>query len=276
MKEKTARTWTPRLGLELPGVLLPDIRDLPTLVRASKSRKKTRISAQTFMTLVRTYQTVVQGKCPLNFLHFNGVVCSNALFSKTSALTTSLLFQANSKCKESQTPCLVEQFWVPILGASCSNKLFVGTLRPSQGGFRKTSGRFSLNKGFGVFQGEDIACDTPPPSLRAWGARPAVQEGYVSDTWATPREARKIDATPPLQHYLENVLRDVHGGCQTWWHEMPFTFVPQKATNAHNCRRLRTNCRECPSAPVWEPRFRLSRRTVSRRDFCDTESLAKR
>ena len=26
---KTARTWTPRLGLELPDVLLPDIRDLP-------------------------------------------------------------------------------------------------------------------------------------------------------------------------------------------------------------------------------------------------------
>ena len=30
MKEKTARTWTPRLGLELPDVLLADIRDLPT------------------------------------------------------------------------------------------------------------------------------------------------------------------------------------------------------------------------------------------------------
>ena len=29
MKEKTARTLTPRLGLELPDVLLPDIRDLP-------------------------------------------------------------------------------------------------------------------------------------------------------------------------------------------------------------------------------------------------------
>ena len=29
MKEKMAKTWTPRLGLELPDVLLPDIRDLP-------------------------------------------------------------------------------------------------------------------------------------------------------------------------------------------------------------------------------------------------------
>ena len=31
MKEKTARTLTPKLGLELPDVLLPDIRDHPTL-----------------------------------------------------------------------------------------------------------------------------------------------------------------------------------------------------------------------------------------------------
>ena len=31
----------------------------------------------------------------------------------------------------SRRPRLVEHFWVPILGASCSNKLFVGTVRPS-------------------------------------------------------------------------------------------------------------------------------------------------
>ena len=30
MKEKAARTWTPRLGLELPDVFLPDIRGHPT------------------------------------------------------------------------------------------------------------------------------------------------------------------------------------------------------------------------------------------------------
>ena len=35
-----------------------------------------------------TYQKVVQGKCPLHFVLFNGVFCSNALFSNTSALTT--------------------------------------------------------------------------------------------------------------------------------------------------------------------------------------------
>ena len=44
-----------------------------------------------------TYQKVLQGKCPLHFLHYiNGVVCSNTLFSNTSALTISLLFKANS------------------------------------------------------------------------------------------------------------------------------------------------------------------------------------
>ena len=36
MKEKTARTWTPRLGLELPDVLLPDIRDLPIISTVGK------------------------------------------------------------------------------------------------------------------------------------------------------------------------------------------------------------------------------------------------
>ena len=46
-----------------------------------------------------SYQTVVQGKCPLNFLNLNGIVCSNTLFSNTSALTSSLLFRGNSTCK---------------------------------------------------------------------------------------------------------------------------------------------------------------------------------
>ena len=46
-----------------------------------------------------SYQRVVQGKCPLHFLSLNGVVCSNTLFSNTSALTSSLLFRGNSTCK---------------------------------------------------------------------------------------------------------------------------------------------------------------------------------
>ena len=58
-------------------------------------------------------------KRPLHFLHFNGVVCSNTLFSNNSALTISLLFRANSTCKGSRTPRLVEntsgfRFWGPL------------------------------------------------------------------------------------------------------------------------------------------------------------------
>ena len=74
-----------------------------------------------------TYQSVVQGKCPLRFLHFNGVVCSNTPFLNTSALTSSQLFRANSTCKGSRTPRLVEHIWVPN-SRSCRDKRFVGTL----------------------------------------------------------------------------------------------------------------------------------------------------
>ena len=64
---------------------------------------KKEISYQRKKTEIRrphsTYKKVVQGKCPLQFLQFNGVVCSNTLFSNTSALTNSLSFRANSTCK---------------------------------------------------------------------------------------------------------------------------------------------------------------------------------
>ena len=46
--------------------------------------------------------------------------------------------------QDSRTPRLVEHFWVPILGAACSNKLFVGTVRPSQ---LFESSRFLFTKG---------------------------------------------------------------------------------------------------------------------------------
>ena len=81
-----------------------------------------------------TKQKVVQGKCPLHSVRFSGVVCSNTLLPNTSVLTHYLSFRANSTCEDSRTPRLVEHFWVPPLGASCSNKLFVGTLRPSHRG----------------------------------------------------------------------------------------------------------------------------------------------
>ena len=71
-----------------------------------------------------TYQRVVPRKMPPSFLHFYGANCSNTLFLNTSALTNSLLFRANSTCKVSQTPRLVEHFWVTILGAIFLEQIF--------------------------------------------------------------------------------------------------------------------------------------------------------
>ena len=42
------------------------------------------------------------------------------------------VIQGKFYTQDSRTPPLVEHFWVPILGASCSNKLFVGTLWAAQ------------------------------------------------------------------------------------------------------------------------------------------------
>ena len=72
-----------------------------------------------------TNQKVVQGKCSFHSVFFGGgAVCSNTLLWNTSASTNSLSFRATSPCKSSRTPRLVEHFWVPILGGSCSNKTF--------------------------------------------------------------------------------------------------------------------------------------------------------
>ena len=65
-----------------------------------------------------SYQRVVQGKCPLHFLNLNGVVCSNTLFSNTSALTSSLLFWGNSTRKILEHLVCSNtsgfQFWGPL------------------------------------------------------------------------------------------------------------------------------------------------------------------
>ena len=65
-----------------------------------------------------SYQRVVQGKCPLHFLNSNGAVCSNTLFSSTSALTSSLLFRGNSTCKILEHRVWSNtsgfQFWGPL------------------------------------------------------------------------------------------------------------------------------------------------------------------
>ena len=78
-----------------------------------------------------TNQKVVQGKCPLHFVHFNGVVCPNTLFSNTFVLTNSLLFRANSTCKGSRTPRLVEHFLHFYFGGLLLEQALLGTLWPS-------------------------------------------------------------------------------------------------------------------------------------------------
>ena len=50
-KEKTARTWAPRLGLEVPDVLLPDIRDHPLWVLWH-----TRAVANSLLKLAKSWQ----------------------------------------------------------------------------------------------------------------------------------------------------------------------------------------------------------------------------
>ena len=61
-------------------------------------------------------EALSSSKCPLNVLNLNGVVCSNTLFSNTSALTSSLLF------------------WGEILHARFSNTSFARTLPGSNFG----------------------------------------------------------------------------------------------------------------------------------------------
>ena len=61
---------------------------------------------------------VVQGKCPFHFVLLNGAVCSNILFSNTSALTSSLLFWGNSTCRILEHLVCSNtsgfQFWGPL------------------------------------------------------------------------------------------------------------------------------------------------------------------
>ena len=77
-------------------------------------------------------------RMPPSVLHFNGVVCSNTLFSKTSALTNSLLFRTNSTCKILEHPVWSNtsgfQFWGPLartnfLSALCGLSIFCIAVR---------------------------------------------------------------------------------------------------------------------------------------------------
>ena len=68
------------------------------------------------------------------------------------------VIQGKFYMQDSRTPRLVEYFWVPILEASCSNKLFVGTLRPSHLRWKIASERrFSLQ----FFYGKDQRTTNP-------------------------------------------------------------------------------------------------------------------
>ena len=75
-----------------------------------------------------SYQRVVQGKCPLHFLNLNGAVCSNTLFSNTSALTSSLLFWGNSTCKILEHLVCSNtsgfQFWGPLARTNFLSALY--------------------------------------------------------------------------------------------------------------------------------------------------------
>ena len=82
-----------------------------------------------------SYQRVVQGKCPLHFLNLNEHFFLEHFFLEHFCLDQFSVIQGKFYMQDSRTPRLVEHFWVPILGAACSNKLFVGTVRPSQNPF---------------------------------------------------------------------------------------------------------------------------------------------
>ena len=97
---------------------------------ASRSNLATRASPlfQEAAQFLPKVQRVVQGKCPLHFVNLNGVVCSNTLFSNTSALTSSLSFWGNSTCKILEHLVCSNtsgfQFWGPLartnfLSAQC-------------------------------------------------------------------------------------------------------------------------------------------------------------
>ena len=71
-------------------------------------------------------------KMPPSFSQFEWGRLLEHSFLEHFCLDQFSVIQGRFYMQYSRTPRLVEHFWVPILGASCSNKLFVGTVRPSQ------------------------------------------------------------------------------------------------------------------------------------------------
>ena len=68
---------------------------------------------------------------PLSFRSFEWGRLLEHSFLEHFCLDQFSVFLGKCYMQESRTPRLLEHFWVPILGASFSNKLFVGTVRPS-------------------------------------------------------------------------------------------------------------------------------------------------
>ena len=71
-------------------------------------------------------------KMPLSFRSFEWGRLLEHSFLEHFCLDQFSVILGKFYMQDSRTPRLLEHFWVPILGASCSNKLFVGTVRPSQ------------------------------------------------------------------------------------------------------------------------------------------------
>ena len=95
------------------------------------SDRKTVLTRRIFEEVAQYLPKRCSRKKPPHFLLLMGPFARTLLLEQF-ALTNSLLLRVNSTCKGSQTPRFVEHFWVSFLGPSCSNRLFVGTLRPSQ------------------------------------------------------------------------------------------------------------------------------------------------
>ena len=70
-------------------------------------------------------------KMPLSFRSFEWGRLLEHSFLEHFCLDQFSVILGKFYMQDSRTPRLLEHFWVPILGASCSNKLFVGTVRPS-------------------------------------------------------------------------------------------------------------------------------------------------
>ena len=79
---------------------------------------------------------------PLSFRSFEWGRLLEHSFLEHFCLDQFCVFLGKCYMQESRTPRLLEHFWVPILGASCSNKLFVLSVKSPALILSKNSGVF--------------------------------------------------------------------------------------------------------------------------------------